>query len=229
VRLTSLAMTAQAGSDGRAGGRRREVTVLLADDHEIVRDGLRMIIESEPDLRVVAEAGDAETACRKTLGHTPDILVLDLNMPGVPSLSLLPEIIRASPGTAVIVLTMQGEPALARESFRLGAKGFVVKHAAGRELVEAVHAVLAGDTYLDPSLGARLAAEPPGPGQELTPREREVLSLVALGHTNPEIAERLVISVRTVETHRTNIHRKLGTSTRAEVVRYAMEHGLAER
>ena len=204
------------------------ITIILADDHEIVRDGLRRIVEAEGDMDVVAEAGDADTARRRTSGLKPVVLVLDLNMPGEPSLASIPAILEGSPGTAVVVLTMQDDPAFAREAFRLGARAFVVKHAAGSELVDAIRAAARGDTYINPILGARLATEPEGPPGGLTPREVEVLRLVAAGYTNPEIAEQLVISIRTVETHRAAIHRKLNTTSRAEAVAFAREHGLLE-
>jgi two-component system, NarL family, response regulator NreC len=206
------------------------ITVVLADDHQIVRDGIRMVLEAEPDIEVVAEAGTAEDAARFVLGHKPSVLVLDLNMPGRPSLEMLDEIRERSPDTAVIVLTMQSEPAFARRALSGGASGYVVKHSAARELVDAIRIVLGGDTYINPQLGARMAAEPEeDPTDELTAREREILGLLALGYMNPEIAERLVISVRTVETHRSNIQRKLGTGNRAELIAYAVEHGLVER
>jgi two-component system response regulator NreC len=204
------------------------ITIILADDHEIVRDGLRRIVEAEGDMEVVAEAGDAETARRRTSGLKPGVLVLDLNMPGEPSLASIPSILEGSPGSTVVVLTMQDDPAFAREAFRLGAKAFVVKHAAGAELVDAIRAAARGETYVNPVLGARLAAEPEGPPGGLTPREIDVLRLVAAGHTNPEIADKLVISIRTVETHRAAIHRKLNTASRAEVVAFARDQGLTE-
>jgi two-component system response regulator NreC len=206
----------------------RTITILLADDHEIVRDGLRRIVEAEGDIEVLAEAGDAETATRRSIGLKPNVLVLDLNMPGGPSLPKIPKVQQGSPETAVVVLTMQDDPAFAREAFRLGAKGFVVKHAAGKELVDAIRAAARGETFVNPQLGARLAVEPEGPPAGLTPRELEVLRLVAGGYTNPEIAERLVISIRTVETHRAAIYRKLGATSRAELVSFAREHRLIE-
>jgi len=202
------------------------VKVILADDHEIVRDGIRMILEAEPEFEIVAEVGDVEDARRRTSGLKPDILVLDLNMPGGSSLEVIRAILDASPGTAIIALTMQDDPAFAREAFRQGARGYVVKHAAARELIEAIRETLGGGTYINPQLGARVAAEPEGPPAGLTAREAEVLALIAEGYTNPEIAERLVVSVRTVETHRSSIHRKVGTTNRAELVRYAREHRL---
>jgi two-component system, NarL family, response regulator NreC len=208
------------------------ITVVLADDHKLVRDGIRMVLEEEPDIEVVAQAGDAETAARYVLGHKPTILVLDLSMPGRPSLELMPQIMESSPATAVIVVTMQNEPAFARKALQAGAKGFVIKQSAAGELVTAVRSVLDGQTYINPNLGARVAAEPDspdGPPDDLTPRELEVLGLLALGYMNPEIADQLVLSVRTVETHRANIQRKTGVSTRAELIAYAIENDLVER
>lgn len=204
------------------------ITIILADDHQIVRDGLRRIIEAEGDMEVVAEVGDAAEARRRVSGLRPSVLVLDLNMPGDPSLPAIPKILDASPDTAIAVLTMQDDPAFAKEAFRLGAKAFVVKHAAGAELVDAIRAAVRGETYINPGLGAQLATAPDGPPGGLTPRELDVLRLVVDGYTNPEIADRLVISVRTVETHRSAIHRKLGTTGRAELVAFAREHRLDE-
>lgn len=204
------------------------ISIVLADDHEIVRSGIRMVLEEQPDMQVVAEAGDGEGAARYALGHKPQILVLDLNMPGVSGLDAIPRIQEASPATAIIVLTMQAEPAFAREALQSGAKGYVIKQSAASELVGAIRSVIAGDTYINPSLGARLAAEPApeGPPDDLTPRETEILGLLALGYTNPEIADQLVLSVRTVETHRANVQRKIEASTRAELVAYAVANGL---
>jgi two-component system response regulator NreC len=208
------------------------ITIVLADDHAVVRSGLRMLLEAEPDIEVVAEAGDVDAARRYTLGHKPAILVLDLTMPGGSSLEAIPKITEASPGTAVVVLTMQEDPAFAREALRAGARGYVLKHSAGTELVQAIRAAAAGGTWLTPDLGARMAATPEGPVgvlAELSDRELEVLRMIALGHTNGEIAERLFLSVRTVETHRAHIQQKLGVSTRAELVRYALDNDLLQR
>ena len=206
-------------------------TVVLADDHAVVRNGLRMLIDAEPDLEVVAEAGDLDATRRYVLGHKPTVLVLDINMPEGSSLPLIPELREASPDTAIVVLTMQNDPAFAREAMRSGAIGYVLKHSAGTELVEAVRAAAQGETYLNPKLGAQLAAAPPepaGPPDELTERELEILRLIALGHTNSEIASKLYLSVRTVESHRAHIQQKTDRSTRAELVRYALDHGLVE-
>ena len=209
-----------------------EITIVLADDHAVVRAGLRLLLDQAGGLRVVSEAGDAESALRTVLGHKPAVLVLDLNMPGeLTSLDAIPKVADASPGTRVVVLTMQEDPAFARRALQAGAAGYVLKEAADSELVEAVRRAAAGDTYLNPRLGAALAAAPPpaaGPPDDLSAREVEVLRLIALGHTNAEIAEQLVISVRTVETHRAHIQQKIGRTTRAELVRYALEHKLVE-
>lgn len=219
-----------AEGDGDSAGKPETAvtTIVLADDHAVVRSALHMLLEAEPDFEVVAEAGDADTARRYVLGHKPTVLVLDLNMPGRPSLEVIPDIREASPQTEIVVLTMQSEPAFARKALQAGVRGYVLKEAADTELVQAVRSAADGETYLQPSLGARLAAEPDGPADDLTDREREVLRLIALGHTNAEIAEQLFLSIRTVETHRAHIQQKLGVSTRAELVRYAFEQKLIE-
>jgi two-component system, NarL family, response regulator NreC len=204
-------------------------TILVADDHAVVRSGLRMLLDAEEDFEVVAEAGDVSSTLRSVRGHKPSVLILDLNMPGEPSLPAIPQLREASPGTQIVVLTMQSDPAFAREALRAGAVGYVLKEAADSELVDAVRSAAAGRTYLNPELGARLAAEPPaapGPPDDLTEREVEVLRLIALGHTNAEIGQQLYLSVRTVESHRAHIQRKLGRTTRAELVRYALDRGL---
>jgi two-component system response regulator NreC len=201
--------------------------IVIADDHSVVRRGLRQVLEAEPGIEVVAEAEDIEGARRYVRGHKPDVLVLDLNMPGGSTLEAIPEIREDSPGTEIVILTMQNEPAYARQALAAGVMGYVLKEAADAELVEAVTRAAAGDTYLNPRLGARLAAEPPpGPPDGLSDREVEVLRMIALGHTNAEIAEQLYLSVRTVETHRAHIQQKLRLGSRSELVRYALEHGL---
>jgi two-component system, NarL family, response regulator NreC len=205
------------------------IRIVLADDHPVVRRGLRMLLDDEADFEVVAEAGDVEEARRYVRGHHPRVLVLDLNMPGGPSLEAIPAIRAEFPETQIVVLTMQQEPAYAREAIGAGAAGYVLKQAADGELVQAVRLAAAGESYLTPSLGARLAAEPPpGPPDNLSEREVDVLRLIALGHTNAEIAQQLFISVRTVETHRGHISQKLLLSSRAELVRYALDRKLVD-
>jgi two-component system response regulator NreC len=205
--------------------------IVIADDHAVVRSGLRMLLNAEPDFEVVAEAGDVSDAARFTRGHRPDVLVLDLNMPGQASLDAIPELREELPDTQIVVLTMQNDPAFARQALRAGALGYVLKEAADEELVHAVRQAADGRTYLNPELGARVAAAPPeraGPPDDLTEREVEVLTLIALGHTNSEIAEQLFLSVRTVESHRAHIQQKLRRSSRAELVRYALAHDLVD-
>jgi two-component system response regulator NreC len=206
-------------------------TIVIADDHAVVRSGLRMLLDAEPGLEVVAEAGTVPDALRLVRAHRPTVAVLDLNMPGGSGLEAIPELRASTPETAIVVLTMQDDPAFAREALQNGALGFVLKEAADEELLQAVHLAVRGETYLNPRLGARLAVQPPaptGPPDDLTDREVEILRLIALGHTNTEIAGRLYLSVRTVETHRAHIQQKLRRTTRAELVRYALDHGLLE-
>jgi len=205
------------------------IRIVIADDHSVVRRGLRQLLESESGFDVVAEAEDVESARRYVRGHHPDVLVLDLNMPGESSLEAIPSIREEAPGTQIVVLTMQNEPAYARQALSAGVLGYVLKEAADAELVEAVRAAAKGDSYLNPRLGARVAAEPPpGPPDGLSEREVEVLRMIALGHTNTQIADDLYLSVRTVETHRAHIQQKLVLSDRSELVRYALDNGLVK-
>ena len=208
------------------------ITIVVADDHHVVRSGLRLLLEVEEDFAVVAEAADAESALRSVLGYKPTVLILDLNMPGdLSSLEAIPQVSERSPGTSVVVLTMQEDPSFARTALQAGARGYVLKDSANTELVEAVRGAAAGETYLAPRLGAALAATPialSGPPDYLTPRELEVLRLIALGHTNAEVGKQLYLSIRTVESHRAHIQQKLCRSTRAELVRYALDHELLD-
>src|SRR3954468_20497078 len=204
---------------------RSQTTVVIADDHTVVRQGLRMLIDNEDGLQVIAEAGTVPDAERLTRAHRPAVLVLDLNMPGGSSLEAIP---RLREQTAVVVLTMQDDPAFARRALQAGARGFVLKEAADEELLQAVRLAAPrrphlqpargrrlaapGDTSLTPRVGARLAAqpdEPSAPPDDLSEREVEVLRLIALGHTNSEIAGQLYLSVRTAESHRAHIQQKL--------------------
>ena len=206
--------------------------IVIADDHAVVRAGLRRVLEQQEGWEIVAEAQDTEGARRYVRGHHPEILVLDLNMPGSPtSVDLIPLLIEEEPGSRIVVLTMNDEPAFIRGALGAGATAYVLKEAADTELVEAIRRAARGESYLNPRLGAQLAAtpaDPTGPPDALTDREVEVLGLIALGHTNAEIAGKLYLSVRTVETHRTHIQQKTGRSTRAELVQYALANGLVE-
>ncbi len=205
------------------------ITIVIADDHQVVRAGLRLLLESESGFQVVAEAGDVATTERRVTAYHPKVLILDLNMPGESSLPAIPRLRSGSPETNIVVLTMQNDPAFAREALRAGATGYVLKEAADSELVQAVRMAADGRTYLNPELGARLAAEPAtpdGPPDDLSAREIEVLRLIALGHTNSEIASRLYLSVRTVESHRAHIQQKTRRTSRADLVAYARDNNL---
>jgi two-component system response regulator NreC len=206
--------------------------VVIADDHQVVRSGLRMLLDAEPGLEVMAEAGDLPSTFEQVERHRPDVLILDLHMPGEPSLPAIPRLRDRAPETRVVVLTAQRDPSFAGEAMRLGAAGYVPKEAAGRQLVRAIRMAAEGKTYLEPTLGARLAADTAAAKRsapELTERELEVLRLIARGHTNREIAERLFLSVRTVEGHRARIQHKLGRSRRSDLVEYVLERGLVDR
>lgn len=205
------------------------ITVAIADEHALMRDGLRLILDAEEGIDVVAEAADTRSTFAVVGRHEPSILLLDVNLDEQSGLAALAELTTGHPATAVVVLTTQRDPAVARRALADGASGYVLKDAARRELVGAIRTVAAGGTYVQPQLAAALltdrAARAEGP---LTEREREVLGLIAVGHTNGEIAEQLYISVRTVESHRARIQEKLGLSSRAELMRYAHEHGIAQ-
>ena len=205
------------------------ITIVLADDHRVVRAGLRMLLDAESDMRVVSEAGDIALTERRVIAYRPLVLVLDVNMPEGSSIPAIPGILQSAPGTRIVMLTMQTDPQLARDALRAGATGFVLKAAAETELIQAVRFAAEGRTYLNPELGARLATEGSdgsGHPDDLSARELEVLRLIALGHTNSEIAGQLFLSVRTVESHRAHIQQKTQRSSRAELVAYAREHDL---
>ena len=209
------------------------IRVLIVDDHALVRSGLRLLLEGEEDITVEDEGGNAEDAIRLARLHKPDVVLLDVVMPGQSGLEAAPEIRRAAPNAQILVLSMQDDPSYVREAFAPGASGYLLKEAADAELVAAVREVAAGRRYVHPALGARLAAaeaeaQARAAADPLSEREREVLRLLALGHTNQEIAKMLYISVRTAETHRAHIMQKLRLSTRAELVRYALQQGLLE-
>lgn len=207
------------------------IRLLIVDDHQLVRSGLRRLLEAEQDLTVEDEAGNAYDAVRLARLHKPDLILLDVVMPGGSGLDAIPEILEAAPDANVLALSMQDDPSYVRQAFASGAKGYVLKEAADDELLAAIREIAAGGTYVDHQLGARLAAFDAKAAAEteqdpLSDREREVLRLLALGHTNQEISKLLFISVRTAETHRARIMQKLGLESRAELVRHAIRRGL---
>ena len=205
--------------------------ILLVDDHAVVRSGLRMLLESEDDLEVVGEAGGMRDAVFETRELKPDVILMDMVMPGGSGIEATEAVLKEHPEAKVLVLSMQDDPSYVREAFAAGASGYVLKEAADSEVVAAVRQVAGGAHYVHPALGARMIAveaEQRRRAEEdpLSDREREVLRLLALGHTNQEIAKMLYISVRTAETHRAHIMQKLRLSSRAELVRHALEQGL---
>jgi two-component system response regulator NreC len=209
------------------------IRVVLVDDHAILRSGLRRVLDAEPDIEVVGEAESADRAVFEALANKPDVVVMDLVMPGKSGIEGMPAVLQAVPDVKLLVLSMQDDPRYVREAFEAGAAGYVLKEAADTEVVGALRAVAAGERYVHPTLGARLVAAEAeertrADADPLSEREREVLRLLALGHTNQEIAKMLYISVRTAETHRAHIMQKLRLSSRAELVRYALENGLIE-
>jgi two-component system, NarL family, response regulator NreC len=207
------------------------IRVLIVDDHSVVRAGVRLLLEHEEDMEPVGEAADARQALEMARRLTPDVVVMDVVMPGTTGVDAAAEIRHVLPDVCILMLSMQDDPSYVRQAFANGATGYVLKEAADAELVTAVRRVASGEQYVHPSLGAKLVGDS-GPAKRdddpLSDREREVLSLLALGYTNQEIADRLVVSVRTVEAHRAHILTKLRLSTRAELVRYAIDTGLLD-
>lgn len=209
------------------------IKVLVVDDHAVVRSGIRRLLEDDAELEVVGEAATARDAIFQARSTKPDVILLDVVMPDQSGLEVLPTLLHEHPETKILILSMQDDPRYVREAFASGASGYVLKEAADTEVVTAIREVASGQRYVHPVLGARMiqaetdearrAEEDP-----LSEREREVLRLLALGHTNQEIAEQLYISVRTAETHRAHIMQKLRLSSRAELVRYALDQGLVE-
>ncbi len=209
------------------------IRVLICDDHALVRSGLRRLLETEEGIEVIGEAADAEDALEQVGAQPPDVLLLDVVMPGRSGIEALPDLLAAAPATRVLVLSMQDDPSYVRQAFSAGASGYLLKEAADAELMQAIRDVAEGRRYVHPLLGARLAAAEvvtqSAPTDRLSEREHEVLHLLALGHTNQEIAKILFISIRTAETHRARIMEKLGLKTRAEIVRYALSSGELDR
>ena len=209
------------------------IRVVLADDHAVVRTGLRLLLDSEEGLETVAEAGTARDAVFEARKHKPDVILMDVGLPDRSGIEVTVDVLKEAPKSKVLILSMEDDPSYVREAFSAGASGYVLKEAADSELVTALRQVAEGERYVHPALGARMAAADAEAAAQadadpLSEREREVLRLLALGHTNQEIAKMLFISVRTAETHRAHIMQKLRLTTRAELVRYALAHGLLE-
>jgi two-component system response regulator NreC len=209
------------------------VRVLVVDDHAVVRAGLALLVNAETDLEAVGEAGNAREAILEARTVKPDVILMDVMMPEQSGIEAVPQLLHEHPGVKVLVLSMQDDPRYVREAFEAGASGYVLKEAADAEVVAAIREVAGGGRYVHPELGARLVAAETAERRRaeedpLSDREREVLRLLALGHTNQEIAKQLYISVRTAETHRAHIMQKLRLSSRAELVRYALAEGMLE-
>ena len=211
-----------------ADGAAMPIRIVLADDHSVIRSGLRVLLDRETGLEVVGEAEDAAGAVRMVEKRNPDVLVLDLQMPGAAPLEDVPRLLDAHPGLSIVVLTMRNDPLTAREMLRAGASGYVLKQAADVQLVEAIRAAAAGGAYINPALGAALATVDRDPVAQLSERDRQLLRLAALGHTNREIGERLFLSVRAIEVNRSQLQSKLGIKSRPELVRFAVANRLIE-
>lgn len=209
------------------------VRVVIVDDHAVVRSGLRLLLDTEDDIETVGEAGTAREALFEVRARKPDIVLMDVGLPDRSGIETTPDVLKEVPDAKVLILSIEDDPSYVRRAFAAGVSGYVLKEAADVELVAAVRQVAAGECYVDPTLGARMAAADAEAAAQaetdpLSDREREVLRLLALGHTNQEIAKTLNISVRTAETHRAHIMQKLRLNTRAELVRYAIAQGLLE-
>ncbi len=212
------------------------IRVLIADDHAVLRAGLRVLIGAQADMEVVAEAADGDEALRKTVETRPDVALVDITMPGRGGIQAIERIRQGCPATRVLVLTMHDVPAYLRSALAAGATGYVVKRAADSELISAIRGVHRGRTVLDPALAVMVVqgaiakrvggGQPVGSASLLSPREREVLDLIAQGYTNQQIADRLGLSIKTVETYRSRLVEKLGLHSRADLVRYAVDSGL---
>ena len=210
-----------------------EIRVVFVDDHAVVRSGLRLLVDREDDMAAVGEAGNAEQAVYRLIEDKPDVVVIDVTLGDTSGIDTIPKLLEISPATKILVLSMHDDPSYVRDAFAAGAKGYVLKEAADAEVVTAIREIAGGGTYVNPALGARLIAHDAeqraaAAADPLSDREHEILRLLALGHTNQEIAKTLYISVRTAETHRAHIMQKLGLTTRAELVRYALAHGMLD-
>lgn len=211
-----------------------KIRLLLADDHAVLRAGLRVLLNAQPDMEVVGEAGDGHEAVYKARELKPDIILLDITMPGKGGLEVIAEIIEENPGIKVLVLTMHDDESYLKKVLKSGASGYVLKKVADTELLSAIRSIARGEMFLDSSMARVLVSElfsktsvtAENESVPLTEREKEVLRLIALGYTNQEIATHLVLSIKTVETHKARIMDKLGLRKRSELVRYALKKGI---
>jgi two-component system response regulator NreC len=223
--LGHLRLAAAAAEPG--SGALPAIRVVVGDDHSLVRRGLRLLLEREPGVEIVAEAGDIPNTMRHVHGHRPHVLVLDLSMPNVSTIDTIGRLREQAPETEIIVLAMEDDPAFAQHALDTGAIGYVLKDVADDDLPKAVRSAARGERFVSRRVTALLSAMRATEREDdLTPREVEIVRLIALGHTSAEMAEQLHLSARTVETHRSRIHRKLGFTTRAQLVRYALRRGL---
>jgi DNA-binding NarL/FixJ family response regulator len=209
------------------------IRILIADDHALVRSGLRALLRAEPDLEVVGEAGDGAETVRLAAELSPDLVLLDVSMPGESGIATARRLKEAHPELAVVFLTMHEDEGLLQEALDAGAAGYVIKRAEAPELFQAIHAASRGDVYVHPAMTRALLHQPVSaqrrrgsPEPELTPRELDVLRLLVRGNTNRQVADQLGLSTRTVETHRANLQGKLGLASRVELLEYAEEHDL---
>ena len=227
----TAAPRAQRKKTGPKAQEKATLSVLLVDDHQLVREGLRLLIDGAEGFVTVGEAANTEEAVRLAERRMPAFILLDVALPDGSGIDIIPTLTEILPDVKILMLSMEDDPAYVREAFRAGAQGYVLKEAAHTELIAAMNEIAGGGAYVHPTLGARLAKQESETAvqagvEPLSQRECEVLRLLALGHTNQEIAKALYISVRTAETHRAHIMKKLGLSNRAELVRYALAHDL---
>jgi len=211
------------------------IRILIADDHAVFRSGLKALLEKETDLEVIGETGNGFDTIRAAAEAEVDVLLLDIAMPGLSGSKVAEAVLKDKPGIAIVVLTMHEDEYYLQELFRLGVRAYVLKKSTGTDVVQAIRAAMRGEQYIDPALaglvissyvGRQPSKQKAGRLDLVTPREREVLCLLAYGHTNAEIAQKLCVSERTVETHRTNIMAKLELKSRAQLVRFAIDNGL---
>lgn len=208
--------------------------ILIVDDHGVLRAGLRALLDGESNMVVVGDAADGEEAIHQAIELNPDVILMDINMPGLDGLEVTQKILARLPATRVLLLTVHEDSSLMRKALDVGAAGYILKRAVESELINAIHAVARGDIYVDPAMTRALleksSSKPSNHGylEPLSPRETEVLKLIARGYTNRQIAGKLTISVRTVESHRANLMDKLDLRSRVELVRYAREHSMLD-